>query len=153
MREEEEQEEEEDEEEEEEKEEDGGGRRRGAKRKRRRGGRRRGAKSVPVAIERSVNHGHLQEFRGRALLSAKAGQRRGRRRAFTDMAEAGPHGSEADETEKNLCLPRAFPERCEKGRASGEICWMLCPAKDDDFTNVADAGPHGSEADETEKNL
>ena len=132
---------------EEEKEEDGGGRKRGAKRKRRRGGRRRGAKSAPVAIERSVNHGHLQEFRGRVLLSAKAGQQRGRRRAFTNVAEAGPHGSEADETEKNLCAPRAFLERCEKARDA------LCPSKDEDFTNVADAGPHGSEADETEKNV
>ena len=117
---------------------------------------------APVAIERSanhchghlqefLNHGYLQEFRGRALLSAaEAGQRRGRRRAFTNVAEAGPRGSEANEAEKNLCVPRAFPEGREKGRASGKIGWRLCPAKDDDFINVAEAGPRGSKADEAE---
>ena len=50
-------------------------------------------------------------------------------------------------TLKNLCAPSAFLERCEKA-------WdALCPSKDEDFTNVNDAGPHGSEADETEKNV
>ena len=54
---------------------------------------------------------------------------------FTNVADAGPHGSEADETEKNVCASRVFLERCEKRRANGirpkddRIGWRLCPAK------------------------